>query len=128
MLGRGAASKSIVFGLLIRGNCVYSEIAPNELKATLQAIISGKVDPNSVIHTDCWRDYDGLVDIGFNRHLRINHGNNKFVRHSKHVNGIESFWSYAKHRLAQFHGVAQHNFAMHLKETKFRFIYRYDNL
>jgi len=126
--GRGAGSKTIVFGLLKRGNCVYTEIVPDASKATLQAIIRGKVDPNSVIHTDGWRGYDGLVDIGVDRHFRVNHGNNEFVRGSKHVNGIESFWSYAKHRLAQFHGVAKHTFAMHLKETEFRFNHRNDNL
>jgi len=126
--GRGAGSKTIVFGLLKRGNCVYTEIVPDASKATLQAIIRGKVDPNSVIHTDGWRGYDGLVDIGVDRHFRVNHGNNEFVRGSKHVNGIESFWSYAKHRLAQFHGVAKHTFAMHLKETEFRFNHRHDNL
>ena len=90
--------------------------------------IRGKVDPNSVIHMDGWRGYDGLVDVGVDRHFRVNHGNNEFVRGSKHVNGIESFWSYAKHRFAQFHGVARHTSAMHLKEIEFRFKYRHDNL
>ena len=119
--GRGAGGKTIVIGLLKRGNCVYTEIFPNASKARLQGIIRGKVDPNSVIHTDKWRGYDGLVDIGIDKHFRVNHGNNEFVRGSQHVNGIESFWSYAKHRLAQFHGVAKHTFASHLKETEFRF-------
>jgi transposase-like protein len=126
--GRGTAGKSIVFGLFKRGNCVYTEIVPNACKATLQAIIRGKVDPNSVIHTDGWRGYDGLVDMGFDKHFRVNHGNNEFVRGSKHVNGIESFWSYAKHRLAQFHGVRTDKFELHLKESEFRFNYRHDDL
>jgi transposase len=72
--GRGAGSKAIVFGLLKRGNCVYTEIVPDASNATLQAIIRGKVDPNSVIHTDGWRGYYGLVDIGVDRHFRVNHG------------------------------------------------------
>jgi len=126
--GRGAGSKTIVFGLLKRGNCVYTEIVPNASKATLQGIIRGKVDPNSVIHTDKWGGHDGLVDIGIDKHFRVNHGNNEFVRGSQHVNGIESFWSYAKHRLAQFHGVAKHTFALLLKETEFRFNHRNRNL
>jgi transposase len=46
--GCGAGGKSIVFGLLKRGNCVYTEIVPNASKATLQGIIRRKVDPNSV--------------------------------------------------------------------------------
>lgn len=126
--GRGAGGKTIVFGLLKRGVNVYTEIVPNASKASLQAIIRGKVDPNSVIHTDGWPGYDGLVDIGFDKHFRVNHGNNEFVRGSKHVNGIESFWGYSKHRLAQFNGVAKHTFYLHLKECEFRFNHRHLNL
>jgi hypothetical protein len=51
-----------------------------------------------------------LVDVGFDKHLRVNHGNNEFARGSVHVNGIESFWSYAKRRLMQFNGVLRHTF------------------
>ena len=70
---------------------------------------------------DGWSGYDGLVDLVLAKHFRVNHGNNEFVKGSRHVNGIESFWSYAKHRLAQFHGVRRDKFELHLKETEFRF-------
>lgn len=73
--GRGAGGKTIVFGLLKRGDCVYTEIVADSSKATLQASIRGKVDPNSIIHTDGWRGYDGLVDWGLDKHFRVNHGN-----------------------------------------------------
>jgi len=126
--GRGASGKTIVFGLLKRGDCVYTEIVPNASKATLQAIIRGKADIDSVIHTDGWRGYDGLVDIGFDKHFRVNHGNNEFVRGKHHVNGIESFWSFAKRRLAQFNGIAKHTFDLHLKECEFRFNHRHEDL
>jgi transposase-like protein len=126
--GRGAGGKTIVFGLLKRGVSVYTEIVPDASKSTLQAIIRGKVDPNSIIHTDGWRGYDGLVDIGVDKHFRVNHGNNAFVRGSKHVNGIESFWSFAKHRLVKFNGVKKSKFELHLKETEFRFNHRHENL
>ena len=36
-----------------------------------------------------------------------------------HVNGIESFWSFTKRRMAQFDGVKA-NFMLHLKERKWR--------
>jgi hypothetical protein len=39
------------------------------------------------------------VDVGYAKHLRVNQGQGEFVRGTHHVNGIESFWSYAKHRL-----------------------------
>jgi transposase len=50
--GRGASGKTIVFGLLKRGDQVHTEIVPNASKPILQAIIQGKADPHSVIHTD----------------------------------------------------------------------------
>ena len=126
--GRGAGQKTVVFGLLKRGQNVYTEIVPNASKAILQAIIRGKADIASIIHTDRWRGYDGLVDVGFDKHLRVNHGANEFARGCVHVNGIESFWSYAKRRLVQFNGVPRHTFYLHLKETEFRFNHRHGNL
>lgn len=89
--GRGASGKIIVFGLLKRNGNIYTEIIPNASRASLQAIIRGRADINSVIHTDGWRGYDGLVDIGFDKHFRVNHGADEFAIGSNHVNGIESF-------------------------------------
>ncbi len=126
--GRGAGQKTVVFGLLKRGSNVYTEIVPNASKAILQAIIRGKADVASVIHTDRWRGYDGLVDVGFDKHFRVNHGQNEFAKGNAHVNGIESFWSYAKRRLVQFNGVPRHTFYLHLKETEFRFNHRHVDL
>ncbi len=40
---RGASGKTIVFGLLKRNNKVYTQIIPDAKKATLQAIIRGKI-------------------------------------------------------------------------------------
>lgn len=53
--GRGAGHKTIVFGLLKRDGKVYTEIVPDCKKATLQAIIRGRVSANAVIHSDGWR-------------------------------------------------------------------------
>jgi len=63
-----------------------------------------------VIHTDGWSGYDGLVDLGYARHHRVNHGKNEFALGPNHINGIESFWGYAKHRLTKFHGVNRNTF------------------
>ena len=63
---------------------------------------------------------DGLVDIGYSKHHRVIHGNDEFARGSSHINGIESFWSYAKRRLQKFQGVIRDKFYLHLKETKYR--------
>jgi transposase-like protein len=119
--GRGARGKTIVFGVLKREGKVYTEIVPNVTKATLQGIIRGKVEPDSVIHSDGWRGYHGLVDVGYDKHFRVHHGKNEFVRGNSHINGIESFWSYAKIRLVKFHGLDKRTFNFHLKECEFRF-------
>ena len=50
------------------------------------------------------------------------------MRGNSHVNGIESFWSYAKSRLHQFHGVAPEKFYLHLKECEYRFNLRKNNV
>ena len=73
------------------------------------------------------RGFDFYI-LGFERHFRVSHGANEFARGKQHINGIESFWSYAKHRLIQFNGVAKHTFYLHLKETEFRFNHRHDDL
>ena len=67
--GRGALGKTIVFGLLKRGDKVYTEIVPNCKSATLQRIIKGKTGIDSVIHSDGWRGYNGLVDFGYKKHF-----------------------------------------------------------
>jgi transposase-like protein len=45
-----------------------------------------------------------------------------------HINGIECFWGFAKHRLTKFLGVSKSTFLLHLKETEFRFNHRKDDL
>ena len=103
--GRGAGNKTPVFGILQRGGKVYTEIVPNCAKRTLQGIIRGKVKLDSIIHSDYWRGYNGLVDIGYKKHYRVHHGDNEFATCKRHVNGIESFWSFAKRRPIKFQGI-----------------------
>ena len=113
--GRGAGEKTIVFGILKRGDHVWTQIVPDAKKRTLQKVIRGKVSLDSVIHTDGWIGYDGLVE--YLESLK-----------DQPINGIESFWSSAKHRLAQFKGVPRRTFYLHLKESEFRFNHRHQSL
>ena len=126
--GRGAGSKHIVFGIYKRNGKVYTEIVPNAAKKTLQQIIRGRVWLDAVIHSDGWRGYNGLVDVGYSKHLRINHSDDVFAIGDVHINGIESFWSFAKRRLYKFNGVSPKTFYLHLKECEYRFNHRTENL
>ena len=126
--GRGAYGKTIVFGIFKRQGRVYTEIVPDCSKNTLQGVIRGRVDLDSVIHSDGWRGYNGLVDLGYDRHLRVDHGSNEFVRGKSHINGIEGFWGFAKSRLSRFRGMHKSTFYLHLKECEFRYNYRNENI
>ena len=68
--------------------------------------------------SDGWRGYNGLVDVGYDRHLRINKSKH-FAENGVHINGVESFWSFTKRRLEKFNGVKA-NFELHLKECEWR--------
>ena len=126
--GRGASGKTIVFGIFKREGQVYTQIVPDCRRKTLRKAILGRISLESIIHSDGWSGYDGLVDMGYQKHLRVNHEANEFAIRKNHVNGIESFWSFAKRRLQKFNGIAAHTFYLHLKETEFRFNHRRDNL
>ena len=125
---RGAGGKTIVFGLFKRGGQMYTEIVPDCSKKTLQAIMRSKIDAAAMVNTDGWRGYDGLVDVGFDRHFRVRHGRDEFVQGASHINGIKSFWSFAKARLHSFKGVPKHPFLLSLKESEFRFNHRCEDL
>jgi transposase len=125
--GRGAKGKVPVFGLLKRGGKVYTKIVKKCGKADLIPIIKGKILEESTVYTDGWKSYDGLVLNGY-KHYRVYHSKNEFARGKSHVNGIESFWSYAKRRMAKFNGVPKEKFILHLKECEWRWNHRDDKI
>ncbi len=125
--GRGAAGKTPVFGLLKRDGNVYVEIVENCSRDQLMPIIQGKILEGSVINTDGWKAYNGLILNGYD-HYRVFHNKNEFARGKCHVNGIEAFWSFCKRRLAKFNGLSDEKFLLHLKECEFRYNCREKNL
>ena len=125
--GRGASGKTPVIGLLKRGGKVFTEIVANCSKQALMPIIRGQVLSAATICTDGWKSYDGLV-LGGYKHHRIHHHANQFARGKNHVNGIESFWSFTKLRLAKLRGIRPAYFPIHLKESEWRSNHRHDNL
>lgn len=121
--GRGAGGKIPVIGLHKRGENVYLSVVKKCSKAELMPIITGRVLEGADIYTDGWKAYDGLVLKGYEHH-RIHHHQNQFARGKNHVNGIESFWSYAKFRFLKLRGVRKDRFLLHLKECEWRFNHR----
>jgi transposase len=121
--GRGAAGKTPVFGLLKRGGKIFVKIVKNCSKEELLPVIQGKILEKSVVYTDGWKAYDGLILNGYD-HYRVYHSGDEFARGKIPVNGIENFWSYAKRRLSKFNGCASEKFVLLLKECEFRYNHR----
>jgi len=119
--GRGAGRKIAVVGLLERKGKVFTKPVDRCTKKQLLPIILKRVKQGVDIYTDGWRSYDALAVYGFN-HKKVKHQEDEFSNgNGNHINGIESFWSFAKRRLAKYNGVRKSHFANYLKETEWRF-------
>ena len=103
--GRGAANKIPVFGILERGGKVRVEVVEDVMGDTSLNLILKKVKLGSLVYTDKFRSYDGLVSYGF-KHERIDHGlkfckwEDVYQRHRKilviyerEVEEISWYWS-----------------------------------
>ncbi len=86
-------------------------------KATLRKVIMSKISPKSIIYTDGWRGYNSSLDIGYSKYFRIDKSKSFANRYGVHINGIKSFWSFTKRRLAKLNGVKS-TFELHLKECE----------
>mgnify|MGYP003769299289 CR=1 FL=1 len=75
--GRGAGDKIPVFGIIKRGDKVFTRIVSNCSREELLPIIKGHVLEGSDIFTDGWKAYDGLLLDG-HKHYRIADHNNEF--------------------------------------------------
>ena len=61
--GRGT-QKQPVFGIFERAGEVFTEVVPDCKKKTLQGLILGRISRDTVVYSDGWRGYNGLVDVG----------------------------------------------------------------
>lgn len=112
--------KILVFGILQRGGRVYTHIIKKADSRTLVPIVRLVVEDRATVYTDRWR---GFTDLGLDgyTHKSINHSEEYVDRAGNHINGIESFWSFAKRRLGKFNGIARTTIPLHIKECEFRF-------
>jgi len=117
--GRGAAGKVPVFGILKRGGRVYTQVIPDAASKTLLPIIQERVQPDSIVYSDCWRGYN-VLDVSEFKHYRINHSK-LFANERNHINGIENFWNQAKRHMRKFNGIPAKHFPLFLKECEWRF-------
>jgi transposase len=94
-----------VSGILCRDGTVWAEVVDDVEADTLQDLISQKVSIGSVVCSDTWKAYTGIVARGY-IHRLVNHGERQYSDgKGNHINGLEGFWGYLKRKLASKGGI-----------------------
>lgn len=119
--GWGAKGKIIVLGILQRNGLVRVFPVKGRSTRRILPLVRNTTKPGSLYYTDDWHAYGSLSVRG--NHVVIT--KEKGVPKGRdHLNGIEGFWSYAKHWLYQYRGVPKKFFHLYLGEISFRFNHR----
>lgn len=89
---RGRAMEGTwVVGMIDSTGALHFEICPRRDRPTLHALIQRTVLPGSDIHTDGWRAYQGLENIGYEHHV-VNHRQEFVAADGTHTQRIEAQW------------------------------------
>ena len=123
--GWGAAGKVIVFGIAQRKGQVKAFPIPARQGQAVIDLVCAHTSPGSLYYTDDWQAYASLRVQGDHIVVRKEKGRPKG---REHINGIEGFWSYAKHWLYPYRGVPRKYFHLYLGEICFRFNHRNEDL
>ena len=79
---------------------VFVCMVADRTKETLHRVIERHVAPGSILHTDMWKGYVGVEQLGF-RHRTVNHAQTfKDPLSGTHTNTIEGFWNGLKIQIA----------------------------
>ena len=116
-----APDKPWVFGAICReSQKVVLSIVQRRTKEDLQPLIQEHIRAGSVIHSDDWRAYRGIDQLGFTHRVVIHAHNFVDPNTGVHTNQIEGFWAHAKKTFKQMHGVPNEHIGAHLDEVMFR--------
>ena len=123
--GWGAEGKIIVFGILQRNGLVRLFPVEKRRKKEIVKLIRLHTKPGSLYYTDDWKAYASLSVRG--DHVVVKKAKGK-PKGKDHINGIEGFWSYAKHWLYTYRGVPRKLFHLYLGEVSYRFNHRNEDI
>ncbi len=120
--GRGAAGKSVVFGIMERGGELFTKVVPDAKRKTLFAEIARQVPEGTRISSDEFVVYHTLSNLGYD-HDTVDHGAKEWSRGDTHVNSLEGFWAQLKRSIKGTHISVS---AKHLPKYLGEFEYRYN--
>ena len=119
--GRGAAGKTVVFGMVERDGQVRAGPVPNVKRKTLQPIIYNNVQRGSTVSTDELKTYNSLHKAPYN-HGQVNHSAEEWVRGIHHTNTIEGYWSRLKNSIKGTHvHVSKQHLWLYVSEFSYRY-------
>jgi len=121
--GRGAAGKTVVFGMLERDGKIMTKIVPDAKTQTLEPLILANVQAGTEIQSDEWFAYRNLDKKGYT-HETVQHGAGEYARDGVHVNALEGYWSMLKKGIRSTH---IHVSSEYLINYSKEFEYRYNN-
>lgn len=121
--GRGAESKTPVFGIVERQGGAKAQVVENIKIKTIQPIINESVVRGATVMSDEFNIYNRVKDNGYNHHT-IQHGIGQYVNGIIHSNSIEGFWSQLKRSLSGTHHAVS---PKHLQSYVDEFVYRYNH-
>ncbi len=125
-IGRGAVSKTTVFGMAQRGSNgskgkVVAKVADGSRASDLLPHARAKVLPSSTVYTDEFGAYNTLGRLGY-LHERVNHSQGVYVSGDVHTNTIEGFWATVKRGIGgNYHAVSTKHLQSYLDEYAFRY-------
>lgn len=120
--GRGAAGKTVVFGMLEKSGSAMTHVVPDVKRKTLYPLVEASIERGATIHSDELRSYATLASRGY-KHESVNHGRGEYARNGVHVNGLEGFWARLK---LSIRGTHIHVSAKHLDKYLAEFEYRHN--
>eukprot|EP00795_Rhopilema_esculentum_P011098 gene11098-19962_t len=93
---------------------------------TLMQLIQHFIRPGPTIYSDGWAAYSGLGALGFNHRVVIHADNFVDPITGVHTNGVEAYWSRAKHKLEAVYGSLDHMKPSYLDEFMWHKRYGHD--
>ena len=118
----------LVFGLIRRDGKVYTQLVSDSVKTALPRLVPGRPLPDDIPRAEGWPGYDGLVDLASQKLFRVMQSREACDGKRPRINGTESFWGFAKGRLARFRGLKKEAAYLHVKECEFRFNHRQEDI
>jgi len=113
-------TKTMVFAAVERDGRVRATAIPNSSGPTLRAIVTGNVEPGSILYTDEWGGYRTLADTY--EHRTIRHRDRIYVDGSTHTQTVEGFFGRVKNAIrGVHHGVSDRWLQGYLNEYAWRY-------